>query len=964
MGCFYICGKTETLRYFFIFLLLGLTLISNAQPHSYQAELDLNDSNHTLSGSQYISFYNQSGDTVKDLYLHLPPRSLEWRGSLLQEQFIAFQDVDLYYADEKEKGFINLSELEVNGKAYPACDDCEFVRIVLDRHLKPGDSLTIKTRFEIRLPDARFNGTGYDGEVYRIINWLPRMAMLDSAGWQLNPVTYQNDLYQSFDNYYVSFTLDEDLVVVSNARLQDKTEQNKLEQLRAQPFLKMNGVPGRKKTLRFHHPATSSLQFYISRNFFLFPVNDSVNVYSTSDDPYIPSIMRSLNQQVNDFFASQIGDDFSRTYDLVILDDKEGEFQSDGVLSLEYPSSNFKLASELAHARAEQLFRYQMAPNGFKDVWLARGLPYFYKYEFIKTIYPDKKWLPFSNSLVGRFFELDEFDYDFQNQLLFLFLARQGLDQPMGTPADSLSRLNYEASAQGKTYLALSHLKEYTGERAFNRALRKFYLENRGKKSGTTALKKSIAFYFYGDLDWFFNDLVEEAYKSDYAILATDHCPTVTTATISNKGSSLMPFSLSGIKDDQVVITEWFAGHTGTKTVQMYHADFDKVIVNYHQSVPEFTQKNNSIRTHGLFKKAEPLRLQFFTSFENPRKTQLYWMPTANYNAYDQLLLGISLYNSNTFVDKPFEYVIGPEYSTGTGQITGYGSMLFNFTPQGGPFHRISTGLFGRYYHYDEDLAYLRLSPSISFYFRRNYGESTVLQKLRFRGVTVERELPNFFEGLRNEISNASYTVLTADYTYEDINVLNPITLRAGFQYGNQFSSFTAEADLRWMLPNKKWLIWRHFGGVFLNNEFSKQGINNNYYSLGLSGTQDYLFDYSFIGRSDESGIWSRQFFVTDGGFKSETNVFADDYLLTSGLSVPIWWAFGVFGDIGLVDGNGPYWDYGVRIAPFTDFLEFYLPFANQDISFFNQPAYFENVRFVLNADFGKILERIRRGYY
>tara|TARA_B100001245_G_scaffold236514_1_gene227985 strand:+ start:19120 stop:21789 length:2670 start_codon:yes stop_codon:yes gene_type:complete len=889
---------------------------------------------------------------------------MEWRGSLLQEQFTAFQDVDLYYANENEKGAISISGSEINGRPFEVCDDCEFVRIPLANPLLPGDSATLQLDFQILLPEAHFNGTGYDGKVYRIINWLPRIAMLDSAGWHLNPVTYQNDLYQSFDEYHVTLSLDDDMVVVSNATLQTPGELSRLEQMRSSPFQERSTSPVKRKTLSFHHPGTTSLQFYISDQFYLFPVRDSVDLYITDSDPYIPSILKGLDQNVNDFLAGQIGDDFSRSYDLVILDEKEGEFQSDHVLSLEYPSSTFELASNLAHARAEQLFRYQMAPDGFKNVWLARGIPYFYKYEFIKTQYPEKKWLPFSNSFVGRFFELDEFDYAFQNQLLFLFLARQGLDQPMGTPADSLSRLNYEASAQGKTYLALSHLKEYAGERAFNRAMRKYYLENRGTQSKPQDLRKSISYYFYQDVSWFFDALVEQAPKNDYALLDVDHCPTVTTVTVENKGSAPTPYSLTGIKDDKVVITEWFPGHQGKKTVQMYHEDYDKVIINYHQTTPEFSQKNNSMRTHGLFKKAEPLRLQFFTSFENPRKTQLYWMPTANYNAYDQLLMGISLYNSNTFVNKPFEYVIGPEYSTGTGSITGYASALYNFIPEGGPFHRISTGIFGRYYHYDEDLAYTRLSPSVSFYFRRKYAESTVLQKMRLRGVSVERELPLLFEGIQNEISNASYTVLTTNYTYEDINVLNPVTLNVDFQYGDQFSRLSAEADLRWMLPNKRWLIWRQFAGVFLNNEYSQKGINGNYYSFGLSGTQDYLFDYTFIGRSEQSGIWSQQFFVTDGGFKSGTNVFSDQYILTSGLSVPIWTAFGVFGDIGLVDGKGPYWDYGVRVAVFTDFLEFYFPFANQDSNFLTQSAYYNSIRFVLNADFGKIMERIRRGYY
>ena len=89
-----------------------------------------------------------------------------------------------------------------------------------------------------------------------------------------------------------------------------------------------------------------------------------------------------------------------------------------------------------------------------------------------------------------------------------------------------------------------------------------------------------------------------------------------------------------------------FPGHTGKKTIQLYHEDFDKVVINHHRTSPEYSQKNNRIRTKGIFRKTEPVRLQFFNSFEHPEKTQVFWMPSFNYNNYDQLLLSLRFFNS------------------------------------------------------------------------------------------------------------------------------------------------------------------------------------------------------------------------------------------------------------------------------------------------------------------------------
>ncbi|MDZ7846398.1 MAG: hypothetical protein U5L96_06345 [Owenweeksia sp.] len=182
---------------------------------------------------------------------------------------------------------------------------------------------------------------------------------------------------------------------------------------------------------------------------------------------------------------------------------------------------------------------------------------------------------------------------------------------------------------------------------------------------------------------------------------------------------------------------------------------------------------------------------------------------------------------------------------------------------------------------------------------------------------------------------------------------------------GNQFSRGSVETDFRWMLPNKRWLIWRSYGGLFFSNTYADRGQNQNYYSLGLSGTQDFMFDYPFIGRSDSSGIWSQQFFVTDGGFKSQTRVFADKWMLTSGVNLPLWGPVGLFGDIGLVDGVDQfYYDYGIRFSLMADFFEVYFPMGNQSGYFINEAQYAQNIRYILNLDLEAILHRLRRGYY
>lgn len=946
------------------FLLIALLFyyLGQGQSNTYRYELSLNDSTQVLSGVAKHTFVNTSKGSLSSLMMHLPSRALEYKGSFLQGQLQQFQKADAHFAKPYELGWIEINDLEVNSFMVEPCVDCEFVEIPLEEPLAPLDSIRVSFSFELKMGSTEFNGVGYDGSVYRIADWLPIFSTVDSSGFHNYPLTFYRDVHTSYNRYKVSLELPADMMVATNTQLLDEEELAIIDSLDNILLAKMPKSTELKK-LHFEHSG-SNLQFFISRDFHVFKMKNGGHLYFSGDEPFHALQVNEVNEQIDQYFKSELGIDKEHDFDLLLLKDKNSEYQSDHLLTLDVPDDLFKFSAELCHARAEQIFRYKMNVDGFKSPWLARGIPYFYKYNFVNEYFPEKKWLPLSNSFIGKFFGLDQFDYAFQNQFFYLYLARQNFDQKMSTSADSLSRLNYEAIAQAKTYLALGHLRGYTSLSTFKRSMRRYMLEY-SRNPNAENLRKSFTYYCNRDVDWFFKTWINTNEVYEYRLVEADHCPTVSTATVVNKGTLVLPFSLTGFKDGKPVLTEWHDGHTGKKSVQMHHDEYDKVVLNYPGIVPEYNQKNNTYYDRLLFQRFEPLRLQFYYSFEDPNKSQLYWTPTVNFNAYDKVLLGVSLDNSS-IVQKPFEYVIGPEYSTGTGKLTGYASTLYNLTTRKSRlFHQIRLGVFARYYHYDRDLAYTRISPTLKFYFKKPYATSPVIQSLRLRMVHLDRELPPDFDEPQNGLNTSSYSVFNITHQYENTSILSPFSIVSDFYLGDEFSRISLEGDFRRMLWNKKWLIWRNYIGVFLVNTFADNGVNGNYYSLGLSGTQDFMFDYNLYGRSETSGIWSQQFFVTDGGFKSQTGVLSDRWMFSTNLTVPIWSIFGVFADVAaLDDGSKLYYDAGIRIALVTDFLEIYFPLVNQDTNFLTQKEYYTSIRFVLDIDQGNIIERVRRGYY
>lgn len=922
---FYLWPMLRTLVFGILSLIIAPSLFG--QSNHYKVDL-AGDTAHAI-----WSYESEIKLDQDSLLIHIPLQAYIDKESFLNQQLREFQDPDLHFARKGELAFIKIQEILINGEAREFDLRTEFLHFQMERNHK----FSLQIEFDFILPSQKFTGNGRGDDDTRIIDLLPRLYTNKS---QAHPLSYYYDTYYQEEHFEIELQLGSEQSLVANLPFR-KSDENQYY------------IAGEAK----------HVQLFIASNWTEYQLTKTRKLYLPKPDENFYRNFKFALEESSSYFKSELNDSLNSDLNFIFLEDKKAEYQSEELISLKFPKDWMDLRIDLVQAQAEAFIRYRAHTDGWQNPWVARGLPYYYKYHFIEKQYPQKRWIPFQSPILNGLFGFDEFDYGYQNKFLFLFLQRQGLDQALSSPVDSLSRLNYEAIVQAKASLLFSHLRAYTGDRDFKRGMAKM-LESSSQNQSAQNIENALNYYCPRDLNWFFGPAIKSADLYDYQLSNYDHCPTVSTATVVNRGDLTLPYSLTGFKDGKPILTEWFEGHEGKKTVQIFHDEYDKVVLNAHLIHAEYRQKNNTYYDRSILPRMEPLSFQLYNSFEAAEATQIFYVPSLYYNAYDQFLLGLNLSNRSILVQKPFEYTIVPEYSTGTGKLTGTASAAYNWiTPKNHFFRHIRLGVYSRYNHYDQDLAYYRISPSLNLRIRKRYPRSPYIQSLRLRGVILNREVDPSVVETQSNVETASYTVINANYRLEYTSLLRPTIFRFHVEAAEQFSKIFAEYDQRWMLPNKKWLILRAFAGGFLSNKLAAQGQKDNFYSLGLSGTPDYLFDYYFIGRSDQSGIWSRQFFTTDGGFKSETQAFADSYLLSTNLSVPFYGPFGAFADVALSEEQY-YWDYGVRLALLTDFLEIYLPIQNQDRNFYSEPNYLSNARFVLDLNLGNIINRVRRGFY
>lgn len=103
--------------------------------------------------------------------------------------------------------------------------------------------------------------------------------------------------------------------------------------------------------------------------------------------------------------------------------------------------------------------------------------------------------------------------------------------------------------------------------------------------------------------------------------------------------------------------------------------------------------------------------------------------------------------------------------------------------------------------------------------------------------------------------------------------------------------------------------------------------------------------------------------FITDGGFRAATGVFASRWMGSINVSIPFWKFLGMYADVGWADGKMAY-GTGIRLAFLTDFAELYLPVFTSHQKVGANTEYLPKVRFLFNPDFNAVLQRIRRGWY
>ena len=227
------------------------------QKANYIIDVVLNDGNQTLSGTETITYLNNSPDKLDYLWIQLDQNIRKQHSASYKTHTHVFTDKEDMYTFRRihsdfEGGFNIDYVKDGNGIDLPYTIVETMMRIDLPKSLKPGNSTTLKLKWWYNIND-RMKVGGRSGMeffkedsnyLYTIAQFYPRMALYnDIEGWQNKQFLGAGEFTLTFGDFDVKITVPSDHIVAATGELQNASRVLTTEQQNRFKKAKQSDIP-------------------------------------------------------------------------------------------------------------------------------------------------------------------------------------------------------------------------------------------------------------------------------------------------------------------------------------------------------------------------------------------------------------------------------------------------------------------------------------------------------------------------------------------------------------------------------------------------------------------------------------------------------------------------------------------------------------------------------------------------
>lgn len=934
----------------YILLLLSACFSASAQHHN-KMDVVLYSEYKMLKVKQEINFHNASQDTLSSITLNDWNNSYSDKNTPLGKRFSDEYIRAFHLAKDNERGTTTINSLTgenqqplswIRPQEHP-----DLIDIKLDKPLYPNQKARLYIEYEVKVPNDRFTRYGYDDNVFTLKDWYLTPARFDNHTFAKYSNENLDDIANGACDYEITLTLPSHIKIATDLYIGNKTETDSSTQY----FLVGKNRVGFSMVLE-----NNTTSFEVYRNA-ITEVNTNLRDDRTTDIQkavLVDKIIKFTNQHLGadphgKVLITQVDYDRSPVYGLNQLPAFLAPFPDSFLYEIKFLKTylNIYLKSTL-----------KLDPR--KDNWLYDGIQIYLIMQYMQENHPDQTMMGIKWSLL-KGHNMFKTGYNTQFSYLYLLMARKNLDQPIGDSKETFIKFNEQISGKYKAGLGLNYLDDFYGKDTLQAVITDFYKLNITSQTSRADFKTILDEKSGRDNTWFFNTVVESRDIIDYRFGNVKKEGDSLRVTIKNQTGTSVPISLYGLKKGNPVFKQWIENIKTDTTITIARQDAEKLTLNYNNEVPEFNRRNNWKRLNKFFTNDRPIKFNFFQDLEDPRYNQIFYVPSFIFNLYDGISPGLRFHNKS-FLEKPFIFDVGPAFSPRTGELIGSVSMMYNQQIRDeGPLYNIRYNISASTYHYAEDASYIKFTPSIQFRFRDENLRKNRKQFFLVRHVLVDREKSEFVETTEQ---NESYSVFNLRYSSSDSEITKHYNFFTDAQIAGNFGKLSGEFQFRRLFYNNRQINLRFYAGMFMY-----RNTDSEFFSFGLDRPTDYMFDYNLYGRSETTGIYSQQYVMAEGGFKSKLDTrYANQWMTTINGSFNVWNWIELYGDVGLFKNEYRKtefaYDSGIRLNLVPDYFELYFPVYSSNGFELNDPNYSQRIRFVVTLSPGTLINLFTRKWF
>ncbi|GAB4290261.1 MAG: M1 family metallopeptidase [Ignavibacteriaceae bacterium] len=516
---------------------------------AYNIEASFDPHTALLTGSEIISYQNNSPDTLDEIIIRLyanvfrkgnlrdftlSPESIT--DGIIIKKFVA--DTTSYDPDNREEIMIYSTNMIVK----------------LKNPVSPGAKIRMQTEWEIKFPESSFpRGGRYDSTSYFIPYWYPQVAVYDDIdGWDRNEYSGITETYNEFADYDVKITVPPKFVVwatgeLVNAKniLTPKFYERLTNAQRNNSFVRIidkidydsgNVFNNPDEEITWHFKASNVPDFAFGASDHY--IWDGVSTIADSTTGRLVFISAAYKPESADF------------YDVTFLAKRSIDFFSSEMPGVPYPypamtvfngsggmefpmivnnGSTDNIASTVgvtSHEIAHTYFPFYMGINERKYAWMDEGWAVFLPFTIQERLAPGNDPKTRSIALYERFAGMEQ-------------------ELPLIITSNNLKGFTYRTASYGRSAAAYLILQNILGEDLFSKCLKEFISRWNGKHP----IPYDFFFTFNEisgqNLNWFWNSWFFDFGYPDLAIKEVKEDGENIVISVVKKGRLPVPVSIN-----------------------------------------------------------------------------------------------------------------------------------------------------------------------------------------------------------------------------------------------------------------------------------------------------------------------------------------------------------------------------------------------------------------------------------